>query len=89
MPDTAIIPTVGRRVWFYRDQFQLEPIDAGIIKVHDTSETLGPLTPVNLDVCDPDTGHHSIERFVQPGDESTTMPHYRWMPYQKGQAAKA
>lgn len=88
-----IIPTVGRRVWFYENGLQEDPFDAGIIKVLAVGFA-DPLpasstTPVNLDVCDPDTGVHHIERNVNVGDDTTEGRHYRWMPYQQGQTAKS
>lgn len=79
-----IVPTVGRKVWFYESAAQLEPMDATIIRTF--SDT--PTAYVNLDVVDPDTGVHRCCTSVQVGDESTKYRHYRWMPYQMGQAAK-
>ena len=80
-----ITPTVGRKVWFYLNADQREPIDATVIKVLG----VGPLAAVNLDTVDPDTGAHRCEHSVVVGDETTTGRCYRWMPYQQGQAAKA
>jgi len=79
---TPITPTVGRKVWFFVNHLQPQPIDATVIKVHGT----GPQAAVNLDVVDPDTGAHRCVTSVAVGDEDTSIPHYRWMPYQQGQA---
>lgn len=80
-----IIPSVGRKVWFFRNDTQRDPIDATIIKV----EGPGTQSAVNLLVVDPDSGETSIERRVLVGDDKTDIPHYRWMPYQIGQAKTA
>lgn len=82
---TPITPTVGRKVWFYTNHLQAEPIDATVIKVHGT----GPQAAVNLDVVDPDTGAHRCVTSIAVGDENTSIPHFRWMPYQQGQAKRA
>lgn len=79
---SSITPTVGRKVWFYEHDKQTEPHDATVIKVWGG----GPMAAVNLDVVDPYSGEHSCRTGVVVGDESTTWPHYRWMPYQMGQA---
>lgn len=79
---SAITPTVGRKVWFYVSDTQQEPRDATIIKVWG----VGPQAAVNLDVVDPDTGVHTFWPSIVVGDENTPWPHYRWMPYQQGQA---
>lgn len=81
---TAITPTVGRKVWFYENNEQLEPMDATVIKVWGT----GPQAAVNLDVVSPLTGEHFLKTSVIVGNEATTNQHYRWMPYQQAQAAK-
>lgn len=80
-----ITPTVGRKVWYFTHGLQAEPKDATVIKVLGT----GPDAPCNLDVIDPDTGGHTFQPNVQAGDETTEGEHFRWMPYQLGQAAKA
>lgn len=81
---TQINPTVGRKVYFYADEVQEQPHDATVIKVMGH----GPHAPVNLLVIDPDSGATRIERNVTVGDTETDIPHYRWMPYQMGQAAR-
>jgi len=83
-----IIPTVGRKVYYYADESQAAPIDATIIKVHGTPASSTPYTSVNLRVTDPDTAVSRLEASVQAGDEHTDGRHYRWMKYQLGQAAK-
>lgn len=77
-----ITPTVGRKVWFFATGSQREPIDATVIKVWGK----GADAAVNLDVVDPDTGAHRLESSVVVGEELTQHRHYRWMPYQLGQA---
>ena len=80
----GIVPTVGRKVWFYEDNQQAEPHVATVIKVWGSS----PYAAVNLDVVDPYSGGRQLRTSVVVGDETTKHPHYRWMPYQQGQAAK-
>ncbi len=80
-----IVPTVGRKVWFYQHGSETEPTDATVIKVWGD----GPEAAVNLDVVDPYSGEHRCERSVCVGDESTLSRHYRWMPYQIATAKKA
>lgn len=90
-----ITPTVGRKVWYFTHGAQAEPIDATVIKVHDDegdgSTPVGktPQSRVNLLAIHPDTGAATFQPGVPVGDESTEGEHYRWMPYQQGQAAKA
>lgn len=81
---SAITPTVGRKVWYFTCGAQAQPMDATVIKVLGD----GPTAPVNLNVIDPDTGGHTFQPGIVVGDESTEGEHYRWMPYQQGQAAK-
>ena len=91
-----IKPTIGRRVWYRPDPYTLEnkrglvclndqiPMDAGIVYVwHDRM--------VNLDVCDHAGNHHAITSVgLWHGDGDRPSGAYcEWMPYQKGQAAKA
>lgn len=79
----TITPTVGRKAWYFEHPSQVEPIDATVIKVWGT----GPQAAVNLSVIDPYAGAQSLRSSVVVGDESTSTPHYRWMPYQQAQAA--
>ena len=81
---TTIIPTVGRKVWYYGSNEQTEPIDATVIKVHGEPT---PQSPVNLFVVGPE-GDTFTKTEVVVGDESTEGTHYRWMPYQQAQASK-
>lgn len=83
-----IIPTVGRKVYFYEDDKQVDPIDATIIKVWSPRETAHPQTAVNLLVIDPFSGEGSLRTSMVAQDEPQPFPHYRWMDYQKHQAAK-
>lgn len=82
---SLITPTVGRKVWFYENNQQAEPIDATVVKVWGT----GPHAAVNLDTVDGSTGLRTLRTSVCVGDENTVHQHYRWMPYQQGQAKKA
>lgn len=84
MPD--IIPSVGRKVWFYRNTSQQDPFDATVISVHDTEPHAG--TPVNLYVIDPG-GSVEVHKGIVVGQDGDDFPHYRWMPYQQTQQAEA
>lgn len=88
MQDKRITPTVGRKVYFYADDKQLEPMDATIIKVWASSEMATPDSVVNLFVIDPSTGVGTLQTSVQVSAEPVPFPHYRWMPYQVNQATK-
>jgi hypothetical protein len=82
-----IVPTVGRKVWFYRSAAQVAPIDATVIAVHATPEHAHPGTACNLFCVDPD-GRTFTMSSVCAADEPVDHPHFRWMPYQQTQAAK-
>lgn len=84
-----IIPTVGRKVYFFANDTQEEPHDATIIKVHAKKEHATPTTAVNLLVINPDTGEVSLHTSVVAHDEPQPFQHYRWMDYQKQQAKKS
>jgi hypothetical protein len=97
-----IIPTVGRKVWFFENASQVEPWDATVIKVchqYTPADESGsptyiqvadcPTTPVNLLVTHPDLGVQSLVTNVTAGDSGSPYQHYRWMPYQQAQAAKS
>lgn len=89
----TIIPTVGRKVWFFEDGSQVEPIDATVIKVWESEvwasvERATPQTAVNLDCVDPLTGQHYLRSSVIVSDVPIAGRHFRWMPYQLAQAAK-
>ena len=80
----TITPTVGRKVWYYANNGQDEPIDATVIKVHGEPS---PRSPVNLFIVGPE-GDTFTKTEVVVGDEFTEGTHYRWMPYQRQQASK-
>lgn len=89
---TPIVPTVGRKVWFYKNAQQVEPIDATVIKVHAPDSEATPHTAVNLATFDPDTGDLGFVQsvaFHERTDPPFQNPHYSWMPYQAKQADKA
>jgi hypothetical protein len=86
--DTSMIkPTIGRVVWFWQrvePESQSQPYAALVTYVH--SDTL-----VNLAYFDSSGLSHSatsIELWQGEGDRPAGR-HCEWMPYQKGQAAKA
>ncbi|VTU38317.1 hypothetical protein H4CHR_04393 [Variovorax sp. PBS-H4] len=89
----VIIPTVGRRVWYYPHPLsgasgfvchnQNVPMDAGIVYVWSDR-------CVNLDVTDHAGNHHaftSVDLWHGNGDRPNGA-FCEWMPYQKGQASK-
>ena len=80
---SRITPSVGRKVWFYEHEGQVEPIDATVVKVHGGAATAHPDSLVNLDTVDPDTGMHMLRSSVRVGDENTPHWHYRWMDWQQ------
>lgn len=84
-PANIIKPTIGRKVWFWRDgidRTKVQPEDATICYVHGDSL-------VNLRV----TEHNGVSRsevevsLRQPGDPEWSGRFAEWMPFQKGQAA--
>lgn len=90
--DKIIIPTIGRRVWFWpaRNAGQAgfishdagTPMDAGVVYVWGDRM-------VNLDVTDHAGNHHAFTSvtLAQPVDEPPQDGRYcQWMPYQVGQA---
>lgn len=88
-----ITPTVGRIVWFYPDEVPMQQAAAGqplaAIVTHVHSDTM-----VNLAVFSPAGGTFgvtSVDLYQGEGDRpSETYGRFcEWMPYQKGQAAKA
>lgn len=84
MEQNVILPTIGRRLWFWpQHQANIgildpkQPCDAGVVFVYDERT-------VNLDVTD-HLGRHSAQlsvRLVQPGDPVPDGPHATWMDYQ-------
>lgn len=83
-----ITPTVGRRVWYWplpteRSWDHDQPFDAGIAYVHsDTGINISYANDIGT------MGAKSSVVLVQ-GDEKPLPGQCSWMPYQKGQAAKA
>ncbi|MEE9871771.1 MAG: Gp49 family protein [Delftia lacustris] len=98
MNTSPIKPTIGRRVWFRPSAQFLErnptvtqlgsgqPMDAGIVYVHHDHM-------VNLAVCDHVGRTHMVPSVPllagqwEPSDDDYMV--CEWMPYQKGQVAKA
>lgn len=88
----VIIPTIGRRVWFWPAGLRRTevvcnnpsvPMDAGIVYVWGDRM-------VNLDVTDHAGNHHaftSVDLWQGDGDRPNGA-YCEWMPYQKGQASK-
>lgn len=87
----VIVPTIGRRVWYYPDSEEIidtepmiclkesQPFDAGVVFVH--NDTL-----VNLVVTDHSGYVHrrTSVTLVQPGQEPPAGAYCTWMPYQIG-----
>lgn len=104
----VIIPTVGRKVWFWPQDCTFEKRNAeGVLKPFAPSD-LGGVTAarqpmdatvvyvwhdrmVNLLVLDHYGNAFPVTSatLVQDGDEPPTGAYCEWMPFQKGQAAKA
>jgi hypothetical protein len=83
----AIKPTVGRVVWFYKyvaGQGHKGPMAAHVAFVNTDSH-------INLMVISENgVPHPEIGVFLRQGDDAIPVHDYcEWMPYQKGQAAKA
>ncbi len=76
-----ITPSVGRKVWFYKNANQAEPWDATVIAINSDE---GPQSEVTLFVVSP-IGRTFTSR-CRVSDDPIDQPHYRWMPYQKWQA---
>lgn len=92
---TIITPTVGRVVWFYA--WSGDPDLDGFIHSHGIVPMAAHVAHVwsdrmvNLMVIDPNGKAHSRTSIVlrQEGDPAPAGSYCEWMPYQKGQAAKA
>lgn len=94
-----ITPTIGRKVWYRHDGFQTTDINGGQINV--VSYDYQPMDAtviyvwhdrmVNLRITDHagNTFALSSVHLVQQGDVTPGYRYCEWMPYQKGQAAKA
>lgn len=92
-----ILPTVGRRVWFwptthcldngFRQLDPKQPCDAGVIYVHPN----GRVNVMATDHRGLTVAFYDVEimpaNHVQEGPPSA--PFAQWMPYQAAQAAKA
>jgi hypothetical protein len=87
-----IKPTIGRVVWYHPHSFQASadfaptPICAAIVAFVHSDHC------VNLAVFDANGNSHSRTSvtLIQDGAEPSEGGNYcEWMPYQKGQAAKA
>jgi hypothetical protein len=86
-----IVPTIGRRVWFFpngwypaiRTNDPAQACDAGIAYVH--SDRM-----INVSIADHDGKMHNLTSvpLLQEGDETPNCAYCTWMPYQQ-QAAKA
>ena len=77
---TLIIPTIGRKVWFYEGA-GLQEQDATVIDVH--GDRLVSLFVISRG--GETSVRHSVT-LVQDGDETPIVRHAKWMPYQTGQA---
>jgi len=77
---TLIIPTIGRKVWFYEGAGSQEQ-DATVIDVH--GDRLVSLFVISRG--GETSAKHSV-MLVQDGDETPVTRHAKWMPYQVGQA---
>ena len=85
----AITPSVGRKVWYFENAAQTEPIDGTIVKVFPNEDgSVDPDSLVNVFIVEPG-GNTRLIPAIRCQVEGYTAPHYRWMPYQLGQAAKA
>jgi hypothetical protein len=81
---SEIVPTVGRKVWYFKSPAQVDPWDATVIGVCGDA----PDAAVSLFVISP-TGNTFTVHGLTVGDGGSAGQHYRWMPYQKEQAARA
>lgn len=88
MQDKRIIPTVGRKVYFFQDDQQQEPCDATIIKVWAAPDQAQPETVVNLLVINPITGEGTMQHSIGASEVPVASAHYRWMPYQVSKSAE-
>lgn len=85
MTKPLIVPTVGRRVWFWEGSKlnQTQPYDAGIAFVHSN-------TMINISYANANGVMHSATSVVLwHGDGERPSGYYcEWMGYQKEQAIK-
>lgn len=73
-------PTIGRVVYFFRDNSPHH--NAAIV-----ADVIGGHT-INLAVINHDGSWGAFTEVPHKDDTKPHMPHWDWMPYQKGQAAK-
>lgn len=83
-----IVPSVGRKVWYYEDASQVEPIDGTIVRVMPSEEPPHANSLVNVFIVEPGGNTRLIPQ-IAVGEEGWNIPHYRWMPYQMSQAVAA
>ncbi len=83
MADKIIEPSIGRIMWYWSDNSQVQPWAAIVCYVH------GPRL-INVHGYYPDGGSFSMMDVTirQPDDDVPGYPYVEWMPYQVGQAAK-
>lgn len=87
-----ITPTVGRMVWYRPEGDSFEGIDCNGQPLAATVSHVWHDRCVNLSVCDPNGNWHGRTSVVLVQDDEPipdTGSFCEWMPYQKGQAAKA
>ena len=75
-----IMPTIGRKAWFYEANSDVE-LDATIIDV----QGLRSVSVYILSRAGVPSVRHDVP-LVQEGDTIPAKAHVRWMPYQLGQA---
>lgn len=86
--DTGILPSVGRKVWYYESADQTEPFDGTIVKVTaQAGEEVTSQTPCNIFVVEPG-GFTRTATGIQASLDPVAKQHYCWMPYQLAQAGK-
>lgn len=94
---TQIIPTVGRKLYFYPQndpsiaRLDEQPVDATVVYVWPDPPNQGEgYHLLNLLVVDHSGRAHSEQKvpLVQEGDPVPPTSYAKWMPYQIGQAAK-
>lgn len=84
----TIVPSVGRKVWFYEHAAQEQPFDATVIAVLDAPDVATVTSPCRLSVTHGEDGHFYTMQHVVASAEPIDEPHFRWMPYQAAQAKK-
>lgn len=86
-----ISPTVGRKVWYtpapgdpHCNKLGAQPMDATVVFVH--SDRM--VNVAVFDHCGIAHAYPSVP-LLQEGEATPTGHYAEWMPYQKGQAARA